>query len=159
MSILEVAKLVTKISNFVSNASGDISERHVSVSSIVGGVIGTQLPMPTSAVKNSRLHYQEHVYPVTAEYVNQINEAHPVEVDVALECAYLIWLDRYKLVHAARIDVTDMVYRLNCVTSFNHTKLDSSRIEGLSRVLSVNDTTLMNGVFIELLKQLQDTPE
>lgn len=159
MSILEVTKLVNKISEFTRNASGDVSERHISVSSIIGGVIGTQLTIPSSAVKNARLYYQEQVYPVTAGYLNQINEAHPVDIDTALECAYLIWLDRYKLVHATRVDVTDMIYRLNCVTSFSNTDLDKTRIEGLSRVLSDNDVPLMNGVFLELIKQLQNTSE
>lgn len=159
MSILEVTKLVNTISEYVRNAECDASERHTSVSAIVGGVIGTQVQMPSSAVKNSRLHYQEQVYPVVAGQLNQINEAHPIDLEVALECAYLIWLDRYKLVHATRVDVVDMVYRLNCVNTFHDSKLDNGRKEGLSRVLEANEIPLMNNVFLELLKQLQSPAE
>lgn len=159
MSILEVTKLVNHISEFTRNASGDASERHISVSSIIGAVIGTQLPITSSPVKNSRLHYQEYIYPVAGNYINQINEAYNIDIDLALECAYLIWIDRYKLVHATRVDVTDLIYRLNCVSSLNQTTLDSNRIDGLSRVLSENDTAQMNSVFLELLKQLQTASE
>lgn len=155
----ELAKIVNKINDFVSNASGDIASRNVSVSSVIGGVIGTQLPIPSSPVKNSRLHYQDQLYPVVADYVGQINESYPLDTDVALECAYLIWIDRYALVHSTRVDVTDLIYRLNCVTTFHRTTLDLDRISGLSRVLDENDSARMNSVFIELINQLKDTPE
>ena len=159
MSMLNITRIVSKINEFTSKASGDITERNVSVASIVGGVIGTQLPIPSSPVKNTRLHYQTSVYPTAAGYITEINEAYPLDVDVSLECAYLIWLDRYKLVHATRIDVADMIYRLNCVTTFNNTTLDLNRVSGLSRVLDANDTKLMNSVFFELVSEIQHTPE
>lgn len=159
MSILEITKLVNKINEFTANASGDVVDRNVSVASIVGGVIGTQLPLPSSPVKNRRLHYQDQVYPIVANYISEINEAYPIDIEIALECAYLIWVDRYTLVHATRIDVTDMIYRLNCVSSFQSTTLDLKRVDGLSRVLDSNDATLMNSVFFELIKQIQPIAE
>lgn len=159
MSILEITKLVNKINDFTTNASGDIVDRNVSVASIVGGVIGTQLPLPSSPVKNRRLHYQDQVYPIVANYISEINEAYSIDIEIALECAYLIWVDRYTLVHATRIDVTDMIYRLNCVSSFQSTTLDLKRVDGLSRVLDSNDAKLMNSVFFELIKQIQPIAE
>lgn len=159
MSMLNITRIVSKINEFTSKASGDITERNTSVASVIGGVIGTQLQIPSAAVKNSRLHYQDTIYPVAAGYISEINEAYPIDIDVALECAYLIWLDRYKLVHTTRIDVADMIYRLNCVSTLNSTTLDLNRVNGLSRVLDENDTKLMNSVFFELVKEIQHTPE
>jgi len=155
----EIAKIVDSINKFVANASGDLADRNLSVSSVIGGVIGTQLTIPSSPVKNMRLYYQEQLYPITADYIGQINETFPIDVDVALECAYLLWVDRYKLVHSTRVDVTDLIYRLNCVTTLHKTNLDLSRISGLSRVLDENDAQLMNKVFMELITQLNSSAE
>lgn len=159
MSSLKITKLIAQINEFTDKASGDIQQRNTSVASVVGGVIGTQLTIPSTAVKNTRLYYQDQIYPVVADYINQINESYPIDIDVALECAYLIWVDRYKMVHVTRVDVTDMIFRLNCSSVFIGSSLDLARVEGLSRVLDNNDTKLMNGVFLELMNQIQTTVE
>lgn len=158
MSILDVTKLVNKIEKFVRDSDADPRETHLSLSAVVGSVIGTQLAVPSSPVKNKRLHYQEHIYPTTSNYVNQINEAHAVDVDLALECAWMIWHDRYSVVHTTSINISDLIYRLNCTTT-NRTFVDTNLMDSAVRVLSATEIPLMQSVFSELFNQLQGPSE
>ena len=155
MSTLEITKLVNMIDQLVRDTGTDGANKHLTLSGFIGGVIGSQLPLPSSPVKNSRIYYQDAVYPVSSNYISQINEAHIVDVDLALESAYLIWMDRYNLVHNTRVDAVAMMFRLHACVTMSESRLDAQRIHALTQVLSEGDVPTMNSIFLELLKQLQ----
>ena len=159
MSNLEITKLVNTIDQMVRNTEGADTNKHMTISGFIGGVIGSQLPLPSSPVKNSRIHYQDQVYPLAADYIGQINEAHYIDVELALETSYLIWLDRYKLVHSTRVDAVAMMYRLHVVATTCETRLDAQRIDSITRVLGEQEVTQMNTIMLDLMKQLQTDGE
>lgn len=155
MSTLEITKLVNTIDQFVRESGGEGVNKHMTVSGFIGGIIGSQLQVPSESVKNTRIYYQDIVYPVVSNYLNQINEAHIIDLEIAFESAYLIWLDRYKLVHMARVDASAMLFRLLTLSSLTHTRLDEQRLSALSEVLTATEKPIMDSIFLELLKQLQ----
>lgn len=155
MSTLEITKLVNRIDQYVRETGEEGSNKHLTVSGFIGGVIGSQLPLPSSPVTNSRIHYQDYVYPVAADYISQINEAHLLDIELSLESAYLIWLDRYKLVHSTRVDCVAMMFRLHTVVTTNETRLDAQRVHALTQVLDSADHSIMNSILLELITQLK----
>ena len=156
MSTLEITKLVNIIDQFVRQGGVEGANKHMTVSGFIGGVIGSQLQMPSEPVKNRRIYYQDVVYPVASNYLNQINEAHLIDLEIALESAYLIWIDRYALVHTTRVDSAALMFRLLSVSSTTETRLDAQRLEALAQGLSAEEKPVMDSIFLELLKQLQD---
>lgn len=156
MSQLQITKLVNHIHQYVKNNTGDIIERYSSVSAIIGAVIGTQLVVPSVKSSNQRLHYQNELYPVAAKYISEINEAYDLDVDFALECAYLTWLDRYNVVHVPKVSVTLALSRLTDISSETSTSFDTKRLAALKEFVSAEPTSTLNNVFLELLNQLKE---
>lgn len=148
MSIIEITKLVDSIDAYVRDNTAETSDRHEAISSLIGCVIGTQISIPSSPVKNMRIHYHDQLYMQAAEIINTINEAHPVDVELALEATYLTWYDRYKIVHSSNVTVSEIISRISVMTYNGKTTHDqdvfskinsyfnSQHSEGLSRIVS-----------------------
>lgn len=156
MSNLNITKLINQISRYVKNSTGDITDRHSAVSSIVGAVIGTHLTVPVAKVVNPRMHYQSESYPTASNWLNQINESYDLDLDLALECAYLTWLDRYKVVHAPIINAAFILKRLCQTEPSVNSSFDNKRLHAISNFVSENESGELNAILLELITQLKE---
>lgn len=159
MSMLEVTKLVNKIDVYLRENTADVSLRYEAVSSLIGCVIGTQLTIPATPVKNVRIHYHEQVYMIVTEYLDTINEAHPVDIDVALEVAYLTWLDRYRIVHPSNMTMSEVILRLDSTPREHKTTKESESSSTIAGYFRQNKSATLDSIVHELLAQLRKNDE
>lgn len=159
MSLLEVTKLVNKLDVYLRENTTDAVVRHEAISSLIGCVIGTQLTIPSSPVKNVRIHYHDQLYMIVTGYVDSINEAHPISVDVVLEMAYLTWLDRYKIVHPSNLKVSDIIHRLSYTPSEHKTQKEFESMNMVSSYFRENHSSALDVIVHELLTQLRTNDE
>lgn len=155
MSIIEVTKLVNHIDSYIRENTATTSVRHEAISTLLGCVIGTQLSIPSVAVKNVRIHYHDQIYMAAVDIVNTINEAHPIDVDLALEATYLTWYDRYKIVHPSNITVQEVISRIGVMSYSGRTTHDQDIISQVNNHFMSENSSELNAVVSELLTQLR----
>lgn len=159
MSIIKVTQLVNNIDAYVRANTTDLQERYRLVSSVIGAAIGTQLSIPSTKVNNSRIYYHDTHYHVVTRYINDINEAYPIDVDVALNQAFNTWTGRYRFVHPSFVDTMDLLTRFSDLSSrpvTDHDVADNSNIVSLFRT---QDAPVLNNIINDLVTQLKDNNE
>lgn len=159
MSILQVTKLVNKIDLYIRANTGDLHNRHQTISALLGTVIGIKLAIPAEASKNVKIHYHERVYMGVVDALNQINEAHPIDLDIALQSAYYTWLDRYKIVHPSYLNVGDVMTRLAYVQSTTKTQSELVMTEKVNTLFSQEDGEALSVIINELATELNNRDE
>lgn len=159
MSLIQVTKLVNQIDLYVRANTGDLHNRHQTISALLGTVIGIKLAIPAEAVKNVKIHYHERVYMSVVDTLNQINEAHPIDLDVAMQSAYYTWLDRYKIVHPAYLNVGDVMSRLAYVQSNTKTQAELTLTNKVTTLFSQEDGAALSVIINELVTELNNRDE
>lgn len=156
MSLLQVTTLVNKIDEYVRYNTVDVEARNNSVSAIIGCALATQMPIPSTKVKNVRLHYNDQIYVSLVETLDIINEAHPISIDVALQIAYSTWMDRYRIVHPSVVNMRDITSRLNELATTPKSEKDIAMFDDLLLQVNGDDSDRLNVIVAELLNQLSN---
>lgn len=156
MSLLQVTTLVNKIDEYVRYNTVDVEARHNTVSTIIGCALGTQMPIPSTKVKNVRIHYNDQIYVALVKTLDVINEAHSIAIDVALQTAYLTWMDRYRIVHPGVVNIKDITSRLSALSDVGKSEKDIAMLDDLVLQVNANDVDSLNVIVSELLNQLSD---
>lgn len=66
---------------------------------LAASVVGRDLILPSAKVDNARSYYRSSVKTAVYERLNEINEAVPLDLDVAEDLIFRVWYTRYLLVH------------------------------------------------------------
>jgi len=66
---------------------------------LAASVVGRDLILPSARVDNARSYYRTTVKMAVYDRLNEINEAVPLDMDVAEDMIFRVWYTRYLLVH------------------------------------------------------------
>lgn len=159
MSIIKVTQLVNNIDAYVRENTADLSERYRLVSAVIGAAIATQLSIPSTKVTNSRIYYHDTHYLAVTKYINDINEAYPIDVEVALHQAFDIWNSRYRFVHPGYVNVSDVIARISDMSTHPVTDHDVKDAISIVSLFRTEDAPVLNNIINDLVTQLKDNNE
>lgn len=159
MSIIKVTQIVSNIDTYVRENTSDLTERYRLVSAIIGAAIATQLSIPSTKVTNARIYYHDTHYHAVTTYINEINEAYPIDIEVALHQAFDVWVERYKFVHPSFVNTANVLARLSEMSTLPVTDHDLTDKKSLAAVFSTDDSITLNNLINDLVSQLKDNSE
>lgn len=159
MSNINVTKIVSQIDKFIREGAVDVTNRNEVVSSLIGYTIGTQLPLPSSKVKNVRLHYHGNLYLMAASTINAINESYVIDVDLSLRCAYKIWITRYTMVYPSRLDVKGLLARCRDFEVDSRTVTVNDNVEWMTGGLIEDESGKLEGLLLAVINAVESHNE
>ena len=159
MSIIKVTQLVNNIDAYVRENTADLSERYHLVSAVIGAAIATQLSIPSTKVTNSRIYYHDTHYLAVTKYINDINEAYPIDVEVALHQAFDVWTNRYRFVHPAFVNTVDILARFSDLSTRPVSDHDVENAASIANLFRTQDAPVLNNIINDLVTQLKDNNE
>lgn len=110
---LDVIRVFNKLEKQTHNAGlglGNKPHARNLCSIYLGVLIGKTTPIPAERFKESpALTYGRIYKPETIAKVGAVNEAYPLDIDLAINTAYLVWLERYEIVHGRRYSIGEAI--------------------------------------------------
>lgn len=148
MSDFKLTTLIKSITDCVNNTDEinvtGVEQRLETLALLIGGVIGQWVAIPSNKVNSPDVYYSATVLPIVSNYVNEINESYPIDLELTLQASKLIWLERYKFVHSTSVKVGDMLNRISATFSTNLTDIDKERIELMTTVTNGSQEHTLN---------------
>ena len=159
MSIIKVTQLVNNIDTYVRKNTEDLTERYRLVSAVIGAAIAIQLSIPSTKVTNARIYYHDTHYLAVTKYINEINEAYPIDIDVALHQAFDVWTNRYRFVHPSFVSIMDVIARISDTATHPVTDHDLQDVRSIASLFRTEDAPVLNNIINDLVGQLKDNNE
>lgn len=127
----DITRLVTQLEQYITNNDViDVQSAHKRkqwLAAVIGAVVALNAELPSARVINPRLYYSETVYGGIADYLNTINESYAIDIDAALNAAYLVWMERYSLVYPSVLKAKEILNRIS-ESSYTHGKLVNNEL-------------------------------
>lgn len=157
MTNLDITKLITRIERVITNNSNSdfrsLEDRRKAVAILIGGSIAFNLPLPSEPVGNIKSYYATMASALVTEILSKINESYILEYDLADEAAFLIWLDRYKLVHRPHVNAVNLIKRVLDVaheTKNEHEVTIISQLEQSLQAIDYEEAEALNNLFVSI---------
>lgn len=140
MSDLKLTTLVTSLDRAIRNTDeanvATVDQRRETIALVIGGIIGSWMPIPGTQAQSKELYYVTHVYPGVSSVLNTLIEAFSFDINLTLEAAKAIWLERYSYVHDKTCDVSCILERISHSVNTASTEMDIERFNSITRILS-----------------------
>lgn len=95
----KLRQLTQEFNNYLNAANVGLYDRPRATAILAANVVGRDLMLPSSRVDSPKSYYRTAVQSAVYSKLNEINEAIPVDMDIAEELIYRVWYTRYVLVH------------------------------------------------------------
>lgn len=92
-------QLTQEFNNMMNGAKIGLYDRPRATALIAANVVGRDLILPSARVDDAKAYYRNAVQTSVFVKLNEINEACPLDLDMAEEMIYRLWYMRYVLVH------------------------------------------------------------
>lgn len=160
MSDLKLTTLVTSLERAIRNTDeanvATVDQRRETIALVIGGIIGSWMPIPGTQAQSRELYYITHIYPSVTTVLNTLIEVFNFDINLTLEATRAIWAERYSYVHNKTCDVSCILERLT--HSFNEmgTGMDIERFNSITRVLSGSQKEDLNLIVSNLRNYLSE---
>lgn len=97
---MENLRLLTQeFNNMINGSQIGLYDRPRATALLAANVVGRDLILPSARVDHPQAYYRNTIKSVVLDKLNTINEAVPLDLDVAEDMIYRVWYMRYVLVH------------------------------------------------------------
>lgn len=160
MSDLKLTSLVTSLEKAIRNTDeanvATVDQRRETIALVIGGIIGSWMPIPGTQAQSKELYYVTHVYPSVTTVLNALIEVFNFDINLTLEAARAIWLERYSYVHDKTCDVSCILERLTYNVNTMGSGMDIDRFNSIARVLSGSQKEDLNLIVSNLRNYLSE---
>lgn len=160
MSDLKLTSLVTSLEKAIRNTDeanvATVDQRRETIALVIGGIIGSWMPIPGTQAQSKELYYVTHVYPSVTTVLNALIEVFNFDINLTLETARAIWLERYSYVHDKTCDVSCILERLTYNVNTMGSGMDIDRFNSIARVLSGSQKEDLNLIVSNLRNYLSE---